>query len=993
MHDDSESPGERNDSATRILSEPEHTVSPGDKALPTDPSHGLASDVFSVLLRARLGSGAQTRLGRYLLLRILGEGGMGVVFSAYDEELDRRVAIKILSVPATGGTTGRARIRREAQALAKVSHPNIVQIYEVGEEAGQIYLVMELIDGDNLRDWHAAAPRSWREVLARWREVGCGLAAAHKAGLIHRDLKPDNAILGRDGRVRVVDFGLARSGDLPEPIEPSAPRTEREGTTITLAGTLLGTPAYMPPEQHLRMPVDHRADIFAFCVSLYEGLYGERPFTGQGQALALHISSERLREAPRGAKVPLWLRRVVLRGLRADLALRWQDMDSLLAALARDPAARWRRIAGVAALVVGAAVAGDLVRGATTTERPACTDADAALDAVWNDARAQAIGAAFVATGLPHAADTWARARTTIATQVDAWRTASVTACEETHVQQRQSPALLAGRLACLHDRERELGALLTSLASGGEETVDHAIEASAGLTPIHTCSADAVLRDRVTPPADPALAAEVEEMRDELARIKATADAGRPGEVAEAIEALATRAETSTYLPLHAEVQLRRGLLREAAGDTKTAEAALTAAWWAALASDHDAIAHRAAAYLPQVIGGQAERRGEAMVWIRNAEAMARRRGYTPRDDLFRLRSLAVLDESAGRYSEASADLTQALAIALGEYGPNSAEAGGVHEALGRVQRLTGDFPAARGHIDRALDITRETHGAQHPKLAPVLQSKAMILGDIGDKDAADAATREALMLTERAYGSDNPRLAYMLNDLAVTTCDRGDLVAAEAMYRRALALRVAALGREHMLVTTLLQNLGTCLAEEPTRRAEARALFEETLAIRERLVGKDHPKVAFPVLGLGDLALEDGHLDDAERLYQRALVIREKSLGGEHSRLSFPLAGLAAVALARDRPQDAAPLAERALRLREKATRHANDLADDRFLLARALVHDPAQAERAHSLAAQAREGFAAAGPVKAKETAEVNTWMAKHPTPPPAGTPGPP
>ena len=184
MHDDSESPGERNDSATRILSEPEHTVSPGDKALPTDPSHGLASDVFSVLLRARLGSGAQTRLGRYLLLRILGEGGMGVVFSAYDEELDRRVAIKILSVPATGGTTGRARIRREAQALAKVSHPNIVQIYEVGEEAGQIYLVMELIDGDNLRDWHAAAPRSWREVLARWREVGCGLAAAHKAGLL-----------------------------------------------------------------------------------------------------------------------------------------------------------------------------------------------------------------------------------------------------------------------------------------------------------------------------------------------------------------------------------------------------------------------------------------------------------------------------------------------------------------------------------------------------------------------------------------------------------------------------------------------------------------------------------------------------------------------------------------------------------------------------------------------------------------------------------------
>jgi hypothetical protein len=192
VHDDSEAPGDRSDSATRIVDDPESTDGAGSNASTTAPHHCFASDAFSALLRAQLGRGVQTRLGRYLLLRILGEGGMGVVFSAYDEELDRRVAIKVLSVPATGGTTGRARIRREAQALAKVSHPNIVQIYEVGEEAGQIYLVMELIDGDNLRVWQAAASRSWREVLARWLEAGLGLAAAHKAGLIHRDLKPES---------------------------------------------------------------------------------------------------------------------------------------------------------------------------------------------------------------------------------------------------------------------------------------------------------------------------------------------------------------------------------------------------------------------------------------------------------------------------------------------------------------------------------------------------------------------------------------------------------------------------------------------------------------------------------------------------------------------------------------------------------------------------------------------------------------------------------
>ncbi len=340
---------------------------PSSPARTDEPAAG-PGELFSVLLRARLGSGAQTRLGRYVLLRILGEGGMGVVFSAYDEELDRRVAIKVLSVPATGGTTGRARIRREAQALAKLSHPNIVQIYEVGEEAGQIYLVMELIDGDNLRVWQQAASRSWREILGRWTEAGRGLAAAHKAGLIHRDLKPDNAILGRDGRVRVVDFGLARSGDLAE-VTPSADEAHREGTTLTVAGTMLGTPAYMAPEQHLRLQVDHRADIFAFCVALHEGLYGERPFVGQGTMLAVAVASGHVREPPRGSKVPQWLRRVVRRGLRADLAERWQDMDTLLAALADDPVVRWRRFAGISALVVGAAAVGNLV-GVDGSEEP-----------------------------------------------------------------------------------------------------------------------------------------------------------------------------------------------------------------------------------------------------------------------------------------------------------------------------------------------------------------------------------------------------------------------------------------------------------------------------------------------------------------------------------------------------------------------------------------------------------------------------------------------
>jgi tetratricopeptide (TPR) repeat protein/predicted Ser/Thr protein kinase len=979
---------DQDDSTTRVISEsPEPSapavLAPDSTTSATASMQGFAREVFSVLLRSRVSSGARTRLGRYLLLRLLGEGGMGVVFLAYDEELDRRVAIKILNVDASGGTMGRSRIRREAQALAKVSHPNIVQIYEVGEEDGQIYLAMELVDGDTLRLWRDAGARSWREVLARWLEVGRGLAAAHKAGLVHRDLKPDNAILGRDGRVRVVDFGLARSGDLPELVEHGPAQAHHDDAALTVAGTLIGTPAYMAPEQHLRMQVDHRADIFAFCVSLYEGLYGERPFDGQGIELATAVVRGQVREAPRRSKVPQRLRRVLLRGLRVDVGERWQDMDTLLAALADDPAQRWRRIAGVGALVLGAAAAGNLLQSEPGDEPPTCAEAGASITAIWNDGRAQTVGAALEATGLPHAADTWTRARALIEAQVGALRTASVAACEDTHLHHRQAPALLASRLACLHERERELAALLTSLASGGAAAVDHAIEASAGLTPPAKCSAEAVLLDRVAPPAEPALAAVVEELRDELARVKATADAGRPGDAVAVIDALVARADASGYLPIQAEAQLRRGLLREASADSKAAEAALTSAWWAALASDHDEVALRAASYLPRVIGAQTERQGEAMVWLENAHAVARRRGLTPKDDLVRLRNLAVLDESAGRYAEASARLLEALTIAEAEYGPASPEASSVHEALGLAQRQTGEYAAARGHTDRALDITRETHGEQHPKLAAILQNKAMILAATGDNDAADAAIHEAIRLTERAYGVDSPRLAFMLNDLAVSTCERGGLAEAERLYRRALDLRIAAHGRKHMLVTTVLHNLGSCLAGEAARRDEARALFEEVLTTREALVGAEHPKVAFPLLGLADLALEGGRLDDAERLYQRALKIRETSLGAEHPRLSFPLAGLAEVALARERPRDAAPLAERALRLHEKATGEAAELAGDRFLVARAL--GPSLSVRARTLAEQAREGFAAAGPVKSKELAKAEAWLARHPARP--------
>ncbi len=987
------------DTATRIVADDGPAVG-GDSVSAAIPysgesTGGFAQEVLPVLLRARLDSGAETRLGRYSLLRVLGTGGMGVVFSAYDEELERKVAIKVLGGRADDGTTGRARIRREAQALAKLSHPNIVQIYEVGEENGQIYLVMELIDGDNLREWRTLDDRSWQDVVACWMDAGRGLAAAHRAGLIHRDFKPDNAIVGHDGRVRVVDFGLARSGEGRDGNISSSGRLfssdassqgrinltgSNDDATLTVVGTLLGTPAYMSPEQHLREPVDHRADIFSFCVSLFEGLYGERPFVGRGKELTRAVLCGEIRPPATESDVPQWVRRAVLRGLEVNPENRWQDMDALLAALADDPAARRRRFAGFAGVALAAALVGGLVRGASEDPPPdPCAGAGASIDAVWSPDQAAALAASFKETGLVYADVTGSRVQAKIDAYVEAWRATSVAACEDTHVHHRQSDELLDRRLACLREREREVLALVRSLTEGGSSAVNHAIQASESLTPLTRCDAELLLHDRVVPPPNEATAAEVEEIREELARIKATSDAGRPREVVEAAAEAVTRAEALDYPPILGEANLRRGLLEQKIGDDSGCEGSFQAAWYAALAGDDDETALLVATYMPRVLARRPDRHDEAELWIGTAEALGRRRGATEQDRLYLLANRARLAKQGGRYAEAAEHLKEALAIAEAEYGPTSSEAALVHEDIAHGQRLLGDYAGALVHVELALASIRERHGDEHPKLAAVLQSQAMILSHIGDHERSDAAVREALRLTEQAYGPDSPRLAYMLNDLAVSACDRGRFAEAEADYRRAIDLRVSTFGREHMLVTTLLYNLGICLTHQEERRAEAHDLFVETLAIRERIVGPEHPKVAFPLLGLGALATEEGRFDEAEAHLLRALAIREASLGPEHPRVAFPLADLAKVAIRRGRPEAALDLAERALRLHEKATDEDAELADTRFLVAQArFASSPEAQEDAIALARHAR---ATIEPSQTETIAEVDAWLADH------------
>ena len=314
-----------------------------------------------------------TKIGRFVVVGALGKGGMGVVYAAHDRELDRQVALKVLR-SAAATDEERTRMLREGQAMARVTHPNVITVYEVGVEGSLVFLAQELLDAGTLGGW-LEGRRAQADIIAKFVAAGRGLAAAHAAGLVHRDFKPDNVLLGTDGRVRVADFGLARALATDEgPAATTRANIARAQldlahspmSPLTRTGAVMGTPMFMAPEQHLGERADERSDQFSFCVALYHALHGDWPFAGKtAVALADAVIEGRMQRPPRGPHVPARLRQILLRGLATKPADRYPSMDALLAELTRPPSRMVRSLAigaGALVLVAGAIVGGYALR-------------------------------------------------------------------------------------------------------------------------------------------------------------------------------------------------------------------------------------------------------------------------------------------------------------------------------------------------------------------------------------------------------------------------------------------------------------------------------------------------------------------------------------------------------------------------------------------------------------------------------------------------------
>jgi len=950
------------------------------------------SDALEALLSAVHQPGPATEgtlLDRFVVEEELGRGGMGVVLSARDPELDRKVAIKVLHREADGSESSgaEARLLREAQALAKLSHPNVVAVHEVGTIGREIFVVMEYVRGETLAEWLTTGDRTWQEIIATFRQAGLGLAAAHGAGLVHRDFKPSNVLIGRDGRVRVADFGLVgASGSAGDegngaPVEARLSPTTPLGASLTLTGTLLGTPLYMAPEQHARGQVDARADQFAFCVALYEALFRERPFAGDSyQDLSASVGKGEVRPMPRETEVPARLRSAVLRGLRTDPEERFPSMNELLEALASGrPSAGKRGLLAVAAAVLAAGLAATAavwsLRGA---ERDVCAQPQETWRGSWDGEVRQQVRDAFDATGKPYAGQTFERVAGLLDAYVRGWGTMRTEACRATRSHGDRADELFDLRMHCLNRRRAEVGALTAMMASGPDvELLDKAVRAVSGLSPLAACADEKRLKAAVPLPEAPELRAQVAALQVRLDEAAAAENAGRYARAVEVATAVVEAASKIDYQPLRAEAGFLLGKSLNKIGTPEAAARTLRRAVQMAAEAEDDLLAARAWIELIYVVGDGQKLAGEALALRGSAEAAVARAGSPAELRGRLLHTLGTVSNVAGDFAGAEALLREALALRENAFGKRHFTVAASATNLGLTVWRQGRADEALPLFQRALGLLEEVFGTGHPDVAKAHNNLSNVLKQSGEYDEAEKHLRRAIAIWEAAFGSEHPNLARPLSNLANLHYSRGDLEAAQAMFGRALEILETKLGPDHPDVSLVVHNLGNLLADRGDYDA-ALSAYRRALSIRERAFGVEHQRVASTAGALGSLLVSLEQPIEGQPLLERALAIDEKVFGPEHPNVAYSLVSLGQAYVARGRPRDALALLERALAIRTKTKADATELAECEFGLAAALWDARRDRDRAKRLARSARDHYVAAGQSAAKQLAKVEAWL---------------
>jgi tetratricopeptide (TPR) repeat protein/tRNA A-37 threonylcarbamoyl transferase component Bud32 len=885
-----------------------------------------------------------TSIGRYAVLGRVGAGGMGIVYAAYDPELDRRVAIKLLHVDDRGPR--QARLLREAQAMARLAHPNVVTVHDVGTLDDAIFVAMEFVEGGTLGSW-MRAKRSREEIIAMFVHAGRGLAAAHLAGIVHRDFKPDNVLIDSNGRPRVTDFGLARATDGSEgddPVEVDAARESGAdvtpasasetsstghgvgfGTDLTRTGAVLGTPAYMSPEQFRGERAGPPSDQFSFCVALYEALYGERPFSsGSPAELVLAVLDGDVRAAPTGATVPSWLRRVVLRGLSTGTEDRFPSVEALLEALVSDPIARRKRRAGWAVGVGGvAALVGAAWWSGAKTERaaPLCASSGETIAATWNADRRAGLAASLTTGGGEFERETVARITAAIDERAERWAAAHRDACEATHVRAEQSGELLDLRMACLARRQGDLHALVSELETAGPDVLSRAGEILDQLPDVEACADGAHLRSLVPPPADAESQARLEDVDEWVAKSAAQGTVGKYQDALKAAREAEAAAKALDHAPTRARVAYALGDSLWLAEEPNDAVPQLELAFSEALAGRDDRLAARAATTLVDVVGGDLEQFDRAESWAAIASGVLRRRGVDPDQDAHLANSRGVLAEHAGRYEEAIAFYRTAIDSRTAAHGREDVGVANALNNVAMVYEIQTKWDEALAVHAEAMTLRQRVLGPSHPDVADSLNNMALVKRGMGNAVEARGDFERAIEIWSNANGPDSLSVASGLNNLGSTVEGLGERELALEHFERSLEIRERRLPADHALIASTLKNIGHVLPYLD-RKDEAREALERALSIQRAALGEDHPYGAETMLYIGNLERDAERWGEAARWYDQATGTLQRAFPDGHAMTSQALlywarallgrGGQADRALARVKLEEAVALAE---------------------------------------------------------------------------------
>ena len=801
------------------------------------------------------GTAAKPRsVGRFRLLHRLGQGGMGVVHAAHDPQLDREVALKLLRTTRLDvGDPSRLRRRwlREARAQAKVTHPNVVHAYEVGTADDDAYLAMELVESRSLRDFTVPNGIARPRVIDAYVQAARGLAAAHAVGLVHRDFKPDNVVLAADGSAKVVDFGLARlSGDgIPtgHPIEE-----DDDSSEVTRTGTILGTPAYMAPEQRRGEPVDARADQYAWCVSLHEALSGERPTSPPG------AESER---------DPVL--RVLRRGLADDPDDRFASMLALVDALQatlRPPPKRWWAVGAAGVLALGVWTLAP--RPENPTE-PACQQALSAHQGAWNDER-EARLVRHLQESVPQLAD---RAVPHLSTTFDAhqsqWLELHASTCETLPLDGPRHETL-----RCLDSRARLVDAVVSALEGAPASRLHH-LDRVLELPPVDDCARPNRLHQRMPLPDDEKQARRVQALRLAIAQADLTRRLGDPDRAQTALSRLGPPVAEAGFEPLQAELHDALTEMSIQIGDyprgRNEAQETITVAKRAGV----PLLEARGWIKLAMVDGYVGRKTDDGHRHLDLAEAAVTQGGGDEKLQVLIEAYRGHVNLGGGRLDEALTDYRKALrhererAAATGS---ESSLEGQLLDTIGTVLRRQGKLEEAEAQMKQAHALLLERVGPQHPKTAAALMALGNVALQRKDADVAVDFYERALEAMGDAPSEIRPRLLNNLGQ-AYQEAERTD--DAEQTLRAAVAL-LEAQDNQTIERSRALSSLSRLL-RTTDRPDEALALVESAVALGERLLGPEHPELSRILLNRALTHEAAGHPEQADRDARRVIALTE--------------------------------------------------------------------------------------------------------------------